>query len=133
MENQSVPAHDRFVCENYFMIHNHICPGDAGDTWAEMYLDITQETKNPYGMVHGGALFTMADCCAGRVARLDGRLYVTQDASVQFIHNVDAGRLTARGTVINRGRRVCLVQTEIRNQENRLLFSGVFSMFCIQP
>ena len=132
MENQSAADRNRFVCENYFMIHNHICPGDAGDSWAEMYLDIAQESKNPYGMVHGGALFTMADCCAGRVARLDGRLYVTQDASVQFIHNVHAGRLTARGTVLNRGRRVCLVQTEIRNQENRLLFSGVFSMFCIE-
>ena len=132
MDKSAAPGRGRFICENFFMLHNQIRPGEAGEDWAEMYLDVVQESKNPYGLVHGGALFTMADCCAGRVARLDGRMYVTQDASVQFIRNVDSGRLTARGTVLSRGRRVCLIQVEIREPEGGLLFHGIFTMFCIR-
>ena len=124
-------ARDRFMRENPFMNHNNIRLGDNGDEWSEVYLDVTTESTNPYGFVHGGALFTMADCCAGMTARLDGRRYVTQDSSVQFIHNVDHGRLTAHGKVLNRGKRICLVQVRIRNEEGELLFNGAFSMFCI--
>lgn len=133
MDTQAIQDPSRFAHQNHFMVYNHIVPGAAGDDWAEMYLDVEKNTTNAYGQVHGGALFGMADCCAGRVARLNGQFYVTQDASVQFIHNVDSGRLTARGTIVNRGRRVCLVRVEIHAENGRLLFHGIFSMFRIQP
>lgn len=133
MDTQAIQDPSAFARQNHFMVYNHILPGAAGEDWAEMHLDVETNLTNAYGQVHGGALFGMADCCAGRVARLDGRFYVTQDASVQFIRNVDAGYLTARGTVLHRGRRVCLVRVEIRAETGRLLFHGIFSMFRIEP
>lgn len=132
MDQKELQDPVRFANQNHFMLYNHICAGQAGDQWAEIYLDVVEDSTNPYGQVHGGAMFTMADCCAGRVARLDGRLYVTQDASVQFIHNVSSGRITAHGTVLNRGRKICLVEVKITDQGQKLLFNGIFSMYCIQ-
>lgn len=132
MNQQEQRAPIRFGSENPFMLYNHICAGGAGEDWAELYLDVVHDSTNPYGQVHGGAMFTMADCCAGRVARLDGRLYVTQDASVQFIHNVSSGRITARGTVLSRGRKICLVEVKITDEKGGLLFHSVFSMYCIR-
>lgn len=118
------------VERNPFVRHNHIRVGQVQRDEAVIYLDVAPESTNVYGVVHGGAYFTMADCCAGLVACSDGRQYVTQDASVQFIHNITAGRATARGTVLNRGRRICLVEVRITSREGALLFSGVFSMYC---
>lgn len=122
---------DRFIRSNPFMSYNHIEIGACGEDWAEMYLDILPETLNTFGRVHGGAFFTLADSCAGRTARLDGRLYVTQDASVQFIHNVTAGRLTAHGSVVSRGRHVCVVLVTICGEGGTLLFHSTFTMYCV--
>lgn len=73
----------------------------------------------------------MADCCAGLTARSDGRQYVTQNASVNFIHNVKAGHLTARGRTVSRRRHICVVAVEITDETDALLFSSTFSMYCI--
>ena len=83
------------MLENPFMQYNHIEIVSVTSDSAVMSLDIRRDTTNIYGYVHGGAFFTMADCCAGLTARSDGRQYVTQNASVNFIHNVKAGHLTA--------------------------------------
>ena len=84
------------MLENPFMQYNHIEIVSVTSDSAVMSLDIRRDTTNIYGYVHGGAFFTMADCCAGLTARSDGRQYVTQNASVNFIHNVKAGHLTAQ-------------------------------------
>lgn len=128
-EHQDLRA--QVIRENPFMTYNHIEVGPIGPDCAEVSLRICRESTNIYHVVHGGAFFTMADCCAGLCARTDGRDYVTQDASVQFIHNVGEGTVTARGKVLNRGRRICLVNVSIRSEKDILLFYGTFTMYCV--
>lgn len=119
------------MLENPFMQYNHIEIDSVTLDEAAMSLDIRKDSTNIYGFVHGGALFTMADCCAGLTARSDGRQYVTQNASVNFIHNVKSGHLTAHGRTISRGRHVCVVAVEITSETGSLLFSSTFSMYCV--
>ena len=45
---------------------------------AVLEVQLRPELLNPLGAVHGGLLFTLADCCSGVTARTDGRRYVTQ-------------------------------------------------------
>lgn len=119
------------MLENPFMQYNHMEIDSVTLDEAAMSLDIRKDSTNIYGFVHGGALFTMADCCAGLTARSDGRQYVTQNASVNFIHNVKSGHLTAHGKTISRGRHVCVVSVEITSETGSLLFSSTFSMYCV--
>ena len=112
------------MLENPFMQYNHIEIVSVTSDSAVMSLDIRRDTTNIYGYVHGGAFFTMADCCAGLTARSDGRQYVTQNASVNFIHNVKAGHLTARGRTVSRRRHICVVAVEITDETDTLLFSS---------
>lgn len=114
-----------------FTDYNHMEIAREERDYTEVYLDVTREATNVYHVVHGGALFTMADYCAGVTACSDGRRYVTQDASVQFIRNTGAGRITARSKVLSRGRRVCIVEVRITGEDGGLLFNSVFSMYCI--
>ena len=129
------------MLENPFMQYNHIeivsVTSDSNTTItgnvtiSNNTAEVMTDTTNIYGYVHGGAFFTMADCCAGLTARSDGRQYVTQNASVNFIHNVKAGHLTARGRTVSRRRHICVVAVEITDETDTLLFSSTFSMYCI--
>lgn len=110
--------------ENPFMTFNHIEIGTVEPDHAEVWLDIRPESTNIYGFVHGGALFTMADCCAGLTARSDGREYVTQNASVNFITNTPNGKITAYGKVASRGHRVCVVDVEIYTEKKNCFFTA---------
>ncbi len=95
-------------------------------------MEAADPVKNLYGTVHGGAYFTLADSCAGMTARLDGNYYVTQHASVSFLSPAMSGTLTARGKVIKRGGKTCLVEVIITDEADRPVFHGTFSFFRIE-
>ena len=94
-------------------------------------LEVRPESLNPYGMVHGGALYTMADDAAGSAAHSDGRYYVTQSGELHFLRNQPKGVLRAVGVVRHRGRSTVLVQVDITNEDGTLLATGEFSLFCV--
>ncbi len=93
---------------------------------------IRPQLRNNYGIVHGGFYMSMADTTAGLAALTDGRKYVTQNASLQFLGNVSDGTLYAEGTVLHAGRTVCSVRVEIRSEDGKLLCEGLFSMFAVE-
>ena len=94
-------------------------------------LDIRPESLNPYGMVHGGALYTLADDAAGAAVHTDGRHYVTQNGSLHFLKNQPGGTIRAEGRVRRRGKATCLAVVDITNEAGELLATGDFSYFCI--
>ena len=116
---------------NPFAKHTHVKLLDVTEQGAHAYIDLCPELMNPYGSVHGGVYFTLADTCAGFAARADGRFYVTQQASSQFIRTVNEGRITAEGVVVNRGKNVCFVEVFVRDEAQRLLFQATFNYFCL--
>ena len=111
--------------------HNTQQSEDVGQDRAVYRLDIRPESLNPYGMVHGGALYTMADDAAGSAAHTDGRHYVTQNGSLHFLKNQGSGTIRAEGRVRRRGKATCLVEVDITNESGELLATGQFSYFCI--
>ena len=105
---------------------------DIQPDYAEAVLEVTPAVMNAFGSVHGGAYFTLADACAGMAARTDGRGYVTQQASVQFLRAAKTGRVTARATVRHRGGTVCLIEVQITDEADRLLFLSTFNFYCVR-
>ncbi len=99
---------------------------------SEAELIISEDTMNPYGTVHGGALFTLADMCSGVAARSDGRIYVTEHADISYFRAVSEGKLIAKGSVLHRGRTSCVVDVKIFDSRNSLVCAGTFSFFCVQ-
>ena len=115
---------------NAFMRHNHIRVEPAGPDRAQAILDIVPESRNPYGILHGGAFYTLADCACGCACRMDGRKYVTLQGGLNFLKSVSEGRVTAQATVRHRGRTTCLVEVEITAETGALLAKGDFTFFC---
>lgn len=98
----------------------------------EVKMTITATDKNTHGFVHGGLLFTLADCVAGLTARSDGRNYVTQSAHINFIKNLTEGTIHACGTTLSRGRTIVIIRVQIKSEDGRLLADGTVDMFCVK-
>lgn len=121
----------RRLGENAFSRYNFYEMESLEPDRAVYRLDIRPESLNPYGMVHGGALYTMADDAAGAAAHSDGRCYVTQHGNLNFLRNQGQGVIRACAAVRHRGRATCLVNVDITNGEGALLATGVFTYFCV--
>ena len=116
---------------NAFTDHNFIRLESAEPDCVVYRLDIRPESRNPWGMVHGGALYTLADDAAGGAAHSDGRHYVTQHGDLHFLDNRAHGTLRATGRVRHRGRATVLVDVEITDGAGALLATGASSYFCV--
>ena len=117
--------------ENAFTRHNFFELETVEQDRAVYRLDIRPESKNPYGMVRGGALYTMADDAAGAAVHTDGRHYVTQHGDLHFLKNQPSGIIRAEGRVRRRGKATCLAMVDITNEAGELLATGQFTYFCI--
>lgn len=117
--------------ENAFTAHNFMERESVGPDRAAYRLEIRRESRNPYDMVHGGALYTLADDAAGAAAHSDGRHYVTQHGDLHFLDNRAHGTIRAEGHVRHRGRSTVLVGVDITDEAGVLLAAGEFSYFCV--
>ena len=95
-------------------------------------LTVAEDSCNTYGRVHGGAFYTLGDNAAGNAVHTDGRLYVTQESSFHFLHNVTVGHtVRAEAVVRHRGRATCLAEVTFTDETGRLLALGEYTFFCI--
>ena len=94
-------------------------------------MEIGPNSLNPTGQLHGGAIYTLADCAGGALCRTDGRRYVTLDGTVHFIRSTNHGTITATASMVHRGRTTALVDIQITDQDGTLLARGDFTFFCL--
>lgn len=118
------------MLKNNFMEKNNISVVEISEETAVLKSEIIDDFLNPYGYVHGGLLFTLADCAAGILARTDGRKYVTQTANANFVANVKDGTIVARANFISRKKHVSVVHVAIHWQD-MLLADFTFNMYCV--
>lgn len=124
---------DKRLEKNAFCNVNHIRLESVERDRAVFALTVREESTNPYGMIHGGALYTMADDATGVAAHTDGRSYVTQEGSLHFLRNQRQGTVRAEARVRHRGRATVLLDVDITGEDGTLLATGQFTYFCIDP
>lgn len=128
---QIIKKLERRMEKNYFAVYNHLELECVEPDRAVVRMEIRQESKNPHGIVHGGALYTMADNASGTAAHTDGRTYVTQHGSLNFLTNRREGVLRAEARIRRRGQKTCLAAVDITDEAGTLLATGEFSFFCV--
>jgi uncharacterized protein (TIGR00369 family) len=76
------------------------------------------------GILHGGALMALADTLGGVCAFLNlpaGAGTATISSSTNMLRAVRSGTVTATATPLHAGRSVIVVQTELRDDDGRLV------------
>jgi uncharacterized protein (TIGR00369 family) len=79
------------------------------------------------GILHGGALMTLADCAgaacafAGLAASAPGARTTTIESGTHFFGAVRAGTVTATARPVHTGRSTIVVRTELRDDSGKLV------------
>lgn len=76
------------------------------------------------GIMHGGALMSLADTAGALVAFLglaEGQVTATITSTTQLFRPVSAGTVRAVAVPLHRGRTTCTVQTSLHDEAGRLV------------
>ncbi len=91
---------------------------DIKQGWARLHLPFDKKLTHPYGIAHGGAVFSLADSAVamallGLVAPEDK--FVTVEMKINYLSTFTTGELTAEATIVHQGRQTALGEIEVRH------------------
>jgi acyl-CoA thioesterase len=107
--------------------------GRRGSGRCTAALEVRPELLNPNGVVHGGALFSMADTVMGAALHTTlepGENCATIEIKIHFLRPVTEGKIRCRTRLVQRGRRIAVLESHIsvgRLQVAQAL--GTFAIF----
>ena len=88
------------------------------------------------GLLHGGALMTLADSTGALCAFLglpDGASTATTSSHTTLIRPVRSGTVTATATVVHRGRTSVVIQTDLHDDEGRAVSRTTQTQAVLRP
>ena len=112
-------------------------PGRRGSGSCAAALDVRPDLLNPNGVVHGGALFVMADTAMGAALHTTlapGEFCATVEIKIHFLQPVSKGKIRCRTRVVHRGGRIAVLESHLsvgRLQVAQAL--GTFAIFAPRP
>jgi uncharacterized protein (TIGR00369 family) len=108
-----------------------------GDGTAEVTVDLEDHHLNPYGIVHGGMLGSIADAAIGIALRTQlkpGWMHVTAQLNVNFLGMAKLpGSVIGRGTAVHSGAKMGYGEAEIVDQEGTLLAKASATFIVLPP
>jgi acyl-CoA thioesterase len=121
--NESIKQHfenDRFAAET------GICLVELRSGFAKAYLRLEQRHLNSVGIVHGGAIFTLADLAFAAASNSGGKVAVAINTTLSFLKATKTGTLHAEATEISRTRRLSVCSVRVTNDADELvaMFQG---------
>lgn len=93
---------------------------ERGEGRAKLLFRAKEEHLNDGGIVHGGAIATLADCAMGSALAstlADGEAPVTVEAKVNYLEPGELGTLVAVATVRRKGKRFTVLEAEVTQEE----------------
>lgn len=112
-----------------FNSYNGIKLTKLEDNYAEGCAELTGNSLNPNGKVHGGLIFALSDYIGGFVASGDRRSCVTQGASFSFLRPAIGAYLTSKAEAIKIGSNLAIVDVSTYDDQDKLVAKGTFTYF----
>jgi len=87
--------------------------GDGRCVWATTIEDVH---RNPYGVVHGGVLFTLVDYAMGGAltsALEGGRRCSTLEIKINYVAPATEGEVRAEAWVVSKGARIAVMEAKV--------------------
>ena len=94
---------------------------------AKVKMEVKQFHINGVGLVHGGALFTLADFAFAAAANSHDEVAVAINASISYLKAVKAGTLFAVAEELSNSRKISVYSIKITDEQNELvaMFQGM--------
>lgn len=95
-------------------------------------MDITESIIAPFGMVYGGAIFSLSESASALAVHSLNEPYVTMDATVNFLNPGIGEFLYADAEVIHMGDTSCVVEVIVIDESDTIISKVMFTMFKIE-
>ena len=115
-----------------FSAENQIFVTRVERDYAEGELTIGENTRNPHGTVHGGALNTLADVVGGACACSRGNWVVTLSCSMEFLRPGKGEKIYCTARPKKMGDSVCVIAVELTDDEKRSVATGTFTYYVME-
>jgi acyl-CoA thioesterase len=94
---------------------------------AKVKMEVKPFHINGVGLVHGGALFTLADFAFAAAANSHDEVAVAINASISYLKAVKAGTLFAVAEELSNSRKISVYSIKITDEQNELvaMFQGM--------
>lgn len=100
------------------------------DSFALAEIDIEKKHLNPYGIVHGGCIFTLMDTVGGIAARTQGDAVTTSSSNITFLNPAnDAKKLIARAEKIKNGKNLLIYDVVTTDEKGILIAKSTLTYF----
>jgi acyl-CoA thioesterase len=103
------------------------------DGCSQCVLEVRKKSLNAAGIVHGGAIYTLADSGMGAALYSlvnEGELFLTVEISISYFKAVSSGTLICESRVIHKGKRIAVTEAEIKNRGQMVAKAmGTFSIY----
>lgn len=98
---------------------------------AVLSMDVNEDMCNVYGILHGGALYSLADTACGVHCTVRGNSPVTLNSSFNFLKpcEKDEKKIYAISHVKHMGRSTQVIDVDVMNKEGKIFASCTFTMF----
>jgi acyl-CoA thioesterase len=92
---------------------------EMDEGYAKLMMPFDEKLTQPYGLVHGGALFSLADSAAAVAigSVVDDKRFVTIEMKINFLLPVKEGIMEAEARIIRKGKRIIPIEIDISNRE----------------
>ena len=91
---------------------------------------VEESDTNPYGIAHGGYLYTLCDTAAGLLGYTLGSYVVTQQADIRFIAPAkEKEKLFIESRVLHDGRSSKVAEVTVSGEKGKLFCKASFTLF----
>lgn len=100
---------------------------EVGEGYAKTSMKINDKHLNAADVVHGGAIFTLADFAFAAASNSHDSLALAINASISFIRAAKSGTLYASAKEIDRNRKLASYRIDVSDDENNIIaiFQGM--------
>ena len=106
------------------------------DSGPQNEIEIGPQHFNPYGSVHGGVIYSLADTSMGALLApelAENERTATIEIKINYLAAVRDGSIRAETTLVNRGRRVAVLESDVFNGDRLVAKAlGSFAIFEVQ-
>ncbi len=111
----------------YQLLHLILERIDIG--FARFRMPFRSELTQVYGLVHGGAIASLADTAAAFALMTllvhPGERVTTVEFKINYLRSVSDGEMFAEARVVHKGKRLATVDMEVQNENGNLLAKGL--------
>jgi acyl-CoA thioesterase len=126
---------DCMNADGHFASFSHVRLTDLSpDGTCTGVLDVAEDNLNYRGIVHGGALATLADTVAGTaVAAATGCSCVTVNYGFNFLRPAVGSQITCSARPEKLGKHICVMHADLFDGQNTKVAAGEFTFCVMEP